>query len=158
MLVEQGFTECFIAMGDLERARSQGARFLDVTLANADHTLQALAWEANARIAMAGADRAGAADCIREAVATLDGFEAPLAGWRVHATAAECSERAGDGRAATRYRQLSRATILELADSLPPGEPLRSTFLSAAAVRVVLDRCPDDPRDACRRREACSRR
>jgi len=152
MLVEQGFTECFIAMGDLERARSQGARFLDVTLANADHTLQALAWEANARIAMAEADPARAAHCIHEAVATLDGFEAPLAAWRVHATAAECSERAGDGRAATRYRELSCATILELADSLPPGEPLRSAFLSAAAVRVVLDRCPDDPREACSRR------
>jgi hypothetical protein len=36
----------------------------------------------------------------------------------------------------------SRATILELADTFPPEEPLRSTFLSAPAVRVVLDRCP----------------
>jgi hypothetical protein len=36
----------------------------------------------------------------------------------------------------------SRATILELADTFPPEEPLRSTFLSAPAVRVVLNRYP----------------
>jgi hypothetical protein len=105
--------------------------------------LQALAWEANARVALAEADLARAADCIHEAVATLDGFEVPLAAWRVHATAAVYAERAGDRRAAKRHRELSRTTILELANSLTAEESLRSTFLSAPAVRVVLDRNPD---------------
>jgi hypothetical protein len=70
----------------------------------------------------------------------MEDFEVPLAAWRVHATAAACAERAGNRRAARRHRELSRATILELAESLPAEGPLRSTFLSAQAVRVVLDR------------------
>jgi hypothetical protein len=101
---------------------------------------QALAWEANARVAMADSDLAHAADCVGIAVATMEGFEVPLAAWRVHATAAACFERMGDGQAAQRFRELSRATVVRLADSLPAEDPLRSTFLSAPAVRGVLDR------------------
>ncbi len=140
MMVEHGFTESLLATGDLGRARPQAERFLEITLATEERMFQAFAWEANARLAMVESDLARAADCIGKAVATIEGFEVPLAAWRVHATAAECSERAGDRRAAKRYRNLSRATILELADSLPPEDPLRSTFLSALAVRAVLER------------------
>jgi DNA-binding winged helix-turn-helix (wHTH) protein len=140
LMVEQGFTDCLLATGDLRSARQHAGRFLDLTLASADRTSQALAWEVNARLAMAESDLARAVDCIGEAVGTIEGFEVPLAAWRVHATAAECAERTGDGRAAQRYRELSRATILQLADSLPPEEPLRGTFMSAPAVRAVLDR------------------
>jgi len=140
MMVEQGVTDCLLASGDLDRARPQAERFLELTLATADRMFQALAWEANARLAIAESDRVRANECAAKAVATIEGFEVPHAAWRVHATAAESAERAGDGRAAQRFRELSRATILQLANSMPPEDPLRSTFLSAPAVRVVLDR------------------
>jgi DNA-binding winged helix-turn-helix (wHTH) protein/tetratricopeptide (TPR) repeat protein len=140
MLVEQAMTETLLASGDLGRARAQAERFLETTLATAERTFQGLAWEANARLAIAVSDLVRADNCIDKAVATIEGFEVPLAAWRVHATAAECAERAGDGRAAERFRELSRATILQLASSMPPEDPLRSIFLSAPAVRVVLDR------------------
>jgi tetratricopeptide (TPR) repeat protein len=139
MLVEQGVTESLLARADLDRARPQAKRFLEITLATADRMFQALAWEANARVAMAEANLKRAADCIGKAVATIEGFEVPLAAWRVHATAAECAQRAGSEGAAQRSRDLSRVTILELANSLPPEEPLRSTFLSAPLVRSVVD-------------------
>jgi DNA-binding winged helix-turn-helix (wHTH) protein/tetratricopeptide (TPR) repeat protein len=140
MMVEHGVTDALLAKGDRRRARAQAGRFLEITLASADRMFQALAWEANARLAMAESDLTRAADCVGRAVASIEGLEVPLAAWRVHATAAECADRARDGRAARRHRELGRATILQLADSLPPEEPLRSTFLSAPAVRVVLDR------------------
>jgi tetratricopeptide (TPR) repeat protein len=140
LMLEQGVTDCLLATGDLRRARPHAERFLDLTLATADRTSQALAWEANARLAMAESDLARAAQCIGNAAAAMEDFEVPLAAWRVHATAAACAERAGNRRAARRHRELSRATILELAESLPAEGPLRSTFLSAQAVRVVLDR------------------
>jgi hypothetical protein len=140
MMVEHGVTDALLAKGDLRRARAQAERFLEITLASADRMFQALAWEANARLAMVESDLARAADCIGRAVASIEGLEVPLAAWRVHATAAECADRARDGRAAQRHGELSRTTILELADTLPLEEPLRSTFLSAPAVRVVLDR------------------
>ena len=110
----------------------------ELTLATADRMFQALAWEANARLAMAETDLARAADCVAKAVDAMDGFEVPLAAWRVHATAAELAQRAGDEALAAHNRELSRATILKLANSLPAEEPLRNTFLSAPSVSKVL--------------------
>src|SRR5262249_31733909 len=138
LMVEQGVTDCLLASGDLRRAQPQAERFLELTLATADRMFQGLAWEANARIAMAESDLARAEVCIGKAVAAIEGFEVPHATWRVHATAAECAERAGNRRAARRHRELSRATILELADSLRAEEPLRNTFLSAPVIRVLF--------------------
>jgi hypothetical protein len=69
---------------------------------------------------------------------TMEGFEVPLAAWRVHATAAELYEHTGNSGAADHHRDLSRTTILQLAQSLPVEEPLRDTFLSAPFVCKVL--------------------
>src|SRR5271157_6331869 len=40
--------------------------------------------------------------------------------------------------AAKKHRELSRATIMKLANSLPVEEPLRQIFLSAPIVRKIL--------------------
>ena len=69
----------------------------------------------------------------------MEGFEVPLAAWRVHGTAAELYARLGHNAAAEQHRASSRATILGLADSLPHDEPLRTRFLSAPAVRQIVD-------------------
>ena len=52
--------------------------------------------------------------------------------------AAALCDRMGSVESAKRHRQLSRATILKIADSLAPGEPLRNTFLSATAVAEIV--------------------
>src|SRR5262249_41979842 len=103
LMVEQGVTHCLLASADLRRAQPQAECFLELTLATADRMFQGLAWEANARIAMAESDLARAEVCIGKAVAAIEGFEVPHATWRVHATAAECAERAGNRRAARRH-------------------------------------------------------
>ena len=41
------------------------------------------------------------------------------------------------------HRELSRTTILRLADSLTTEEPLRKTFLSGVSVRKVLGNVAD---------------
>jgi hypothetical protein len=58
-----------------------------VTLATAERTWQALAWDANARVAEVALDLQRAQDCIAKTVVTMEGFEVPLAAGRVHATA-----------------------------------------------------------------------
>ena len=68
----------------------------------------------------------------------MQGFEVPLAAWRVHATIAELYRARDNGELADHHRELSSATILQLADSLGTEEPLRKTFLSATSVRRVL--------------------
>ena len=138
MQLQSSLTELWLAKGDLKQARTEAERFLEVTLVTAERTWQALAWEANARVAMAQRDLERAHECITNALSTMEGFEVPLAAWRVHATAAELCRGSEKSKEAEHHRELSRATILKLADSMPADEPLRKIFLSAPSVRKVL--------------------
>jgi DNA-binding winged helix-turn-helix (wHTH) protein len=138
LLLESGLTELWIAKGDMVRARAEAERFLKTAQRTAEHTWQALAWEVNARIAIAQDELQVAGDCIDQAMSALDGFEAPLAEWRVHATAAGYNASAGDTIRAKEHLESSRATIHKLADSLAEEPALRRIFLSTPQVREIL--------------------
>jgi hypothetical protein len=109
-----------------------------MSLATEERTWQGLAWEINARVALANRDEARARDCIARGISTMQGFEVPLAAWKIHATAAHIEEESGHLESARLHRDVSRATIMQLANSLPEQEPLRKIFLSATAVARVL--------------------
>jgi DNA-binding winged helix-turn-helix (wHTH) protein len=138
LVVESALTELRLAKGDIVHARAQAERFLQAALATAERTYQAFAWEVNARVAMAESDLARAQDCIAKALSTMEGFEVPLAAWRVHATATELYTLVGNKKSAEHQRELSHATILKLANSLPAEHSLRKTFLSAPSVSKIL--------------------
>jgi len=140
MPLAAGLTELWLAKGDRVRARLEAERFLDLSLATAGRTWHGLAWETSARVALADQDLARARDCIAKAVSTIEGFEVPLATWRVHATAAHIEAQSGHSESVRAHQEISRATILRLANSLPEDEPLRGIFLSAAPVARVLHR------------------
>lgn len=140
MRLESALIEFWLAKSDLAQARPQAESFLKIALATAEHTWQALACEVNARVALAELHLTRAQDCIAKGLSAMEGFEVPLAAWRVHATAAGLYARAGDQELATQYRKLSRATIMKLANPLGAEDPLRTTFLSAPTVRGILDR------------------
>jgi hypothetical protein len=91
---------------------------------------------------MAEGDRKRAQECTAKALSTMEGFEVPLAAWRVQATATEFYELRGNRESADHHRQLSRASILKLSNSLPVEEPLRKTFLSAPPVAKILGNAP----------------
>jgi hypothetical protein len=139
MPLESAVTEFWLAKCDLNQARPQAESFLKIALATAEHTWQVLAWEVNARVALAELDRPRAQECIARGLSAMEGFEVPLAAWRVHATAFELYQNSGDRDLAQRHLALSRDTIMKLANSLPAEEPLRQTFLSAPAIRKILD-------------------
>jgi DNA-binding winged helix-turn-helix (wHTH) protein/tetratricopeptide (TPR) repeat protein len=138
MLQQSALAELWLAQADLQKARAEAEKFLHVTLATAERTWQALAWEVNARVAMADLDVAGAHDFIAKGLSATEGFEVPLASWRVHGTAADLHARTGNSELAEYHRALSRDTIMKLANSLPATDPLRRTFLSAPAIRNIL--------------------
>jgi hypothetical protein len=138
MPLAAGLTELWLAKGDRVRARLEAERFLEMSLATEERTWQGLAWEINARVALANRDEARGRDCIARGVSTVQGFEVPLAAWKVHATAAHIEEESGYLESARLHRDVSRATIMQLANSLPEQEPLRKIFLSAPAVARVL--------------------
>lgn len=138
MPLEWGLTELWLAERNLTQAGPQAERFLSVTLTTSERTWQALAWEANARVAIAEGDLDRAQECIAKALSTMEGFEVPLAAWRVHAAAFELYQNSGDRDFAESHLVLSRKTIMKLANSLPAEEPLRQTFLSAPMVHKIL--------------------
>jgi hypothetical protein len=140
MPLAAGLTELWLATGDRARARLEAERFLEMALATTERTCQGLAWEINARVALANQDHARARDCIGKALRTVQGFEVPVATWQVHATAAVIEEKSGNLESARPHREVSGAAILRLASSLPEEEPLRKIFLSAPAVARVLNR------------------
>jgi hypothetical protein len=136
MPLHSALTEVWLKKGDLEKARWEAQEFLKASLNTRERTFQALAWETNARIAMISGDHASVADCIGKALSIVERWEIPLAGWRVHATAAEAATAPELAHAQWR---LSAETITRLADSLSPTEPLREIFLSAPPIRRILD-------------------
>jgi tetratricopeptide (TPR) repeat protein len=140
MALAAGLTELWLAMGDRVRARTEAEHFLQISLDTADRHWQGLAWESNARVALADQNYHRARECIGKAVATVQGFEVPLAAWRVHATAADIEEESGNPGSVRFHRDISRSTILQLANSLPEREPLREIFLSAPLVSRILNR------------------
>jgi predicted ATPase/DNA-binding winged helix-turn-helix (wHTH) protein len=149
MPLESALTELWLAKGDLAQARAQAERFLKIALATAEHTWRALAWEVNARVSMAELDLTRAQDCIAKGLSATEGFEVPLAAWRVHATAFELYQDSGDRDLAERHLALSRETVMKLANSLPTEEPLRQTFLSAPVVRKILGNNVEKSKIAC---------
>lgn len=87
---------------------------------------------------MAELDLRRAQDCIAKGLSAMEGFEVPLASWRVHATASELYQNSGDRDLAERHLALSRETVMKLANSVPTEEPLRQTYLSAPMIRKIL--------------------
>ena len=134
--LESATTELWLARDDFAQAQLHGEEFLRGALATAERTWHALAWEVNARIAMAGGDLTRAAQKIAEALLVIEGTELPLAAWRVHATAAAIYELQEDQVKAEHHGALSRTTILLIANSLPPEHRLRDSFLSGALGRT----------------------
>ena len=142
MMLGQTLTDVWLAKDDLMQAGPEAERFLALTLTTAERTWQALAWEASTRVAMAEDDHHRARACIEKALSAMEGFEVPLAAWRVHRSAADLNSRGGNEAAAKRHRELSRSTVLKLANSLPDNDPLRDTFLSAPSVHGIVGAGP----------------
>jgi DNA-binding winged helix-turn-helix (wHTH) protein len=128
----------FLSRGELARARDQGEQLVAEACATAERTWQALAWDVNARIALAEGDSRQAWNLIERGLAALEDVEAPVAAWQVHATAAEILEALGDSPSAGSHRKSGRDTVLRLAASLAPYEVSRRTFLSSPAVSRLL--------------------
>jgi len=128
----------WLLSGKVSEARAAADRFLQSALSTADPHLQALAWELQARVAMAENDGAGAREAIQHSLAIVDSFEIPVAAWQTHAAAWQFYQQAKEHKAAEANRQRAEACILKIANSFAPDEPLRATFLAAAPIRRIL--------------------
>ncbi len=90
------------------------------------------------RVAIANEDWGRAEDCVRKGLEIVDRFEAPVAGWQVHATAWRLYQSRQQYAEAESHRERAQADIFKIADSFPKGEPLRESFLSAAPIARIF--------------------
>jgi len=95
LLTQWTLAGLWLSRGELERAREEGKLLLTNAGATAERTWQALAWDVNARIALAGGDLRHARDQIERGLAAIEAVEAPVAAWQAHATAAEVLDLSG---------------------------------------------------------------
>ncbi len=77
MMLGQALAEVWLAEDDLTQAGTEAERFLALTLATAERTWQALAWEASTRVAMAEDDHHRAAEETRRRPNVTASFPAP---------------------------------------------------------------------------------
>jgi len=128
------------AQGDFTRARQEAERLCELAAHPGERTYLALGKRLLAEIAFAERKWGQAEAVVSQALAVLEGAEAPLAEWRVCATAAQLHQRRGDKAEAQTYWTRSAAVLKRLADSLSEVPALRHSLLNAPRVRGVLRR------------------
>jgi tetratricopeptide (TPR) repeat protein len=138
MQARLGSSEVRLQAGDIPNARIEVDDLLESALSTEEPNIQALAWEAKARVAWAEKDSDGARRCIENALAILDKVEIPVSAWRVHATAWDLYSHQREDESAEAHRARAKELIMKIADSFKQGEPLRESLLSAAPVRRIF--------------------
>jgi tetratricopeptide (TPR) repeat protein len=115
-----------IVIGDLDRAQSSASQFHEVTSAAPDRPFLALCYEAMARIAIRKQDAQLAGVHLAAAISILRHARLPHAAWRVYRTTAVLYESLGQAQRAAKWQDRSSQVIASLAETLDPGDPLRS--------------------------------
>ena len=133
-----GLAHAWLESGDIKRAKIETEALFEATNACGNVDIRALAWDARARVAMAGGDNQFADESLRNAFALLDNGRAPIAAWRIYATAANLAKRKREPVAAEEHRKAAFNIIACLADSYQAGHPLKETLLSARPLSRLL--------------------
>ena len=134
-----GLGEVALAEGALTEASAHAGLLLKEVDAGREVTIQALAWDLQARIALARDERPLARQSVTRALTCLEAATVPMAAWRVYDTARAVELRSGNTAAANEYRQQAMTIIDRMAVSLDPWPDLRDGLLRDARVREILD-------------------
>jgi hypothetical protein len=138
MMAHLESSNAWLLTGNIVNARTAADGFLESALATSDPYLPALAWDLQARVAMAESDLQSARESIQRALAIVDSSEIQSAAWQIFATASQVCRHAKELKTAETYRDCAESYILQIVDSFEPDEPLRATFLTADPVRRIL--------------------
>ena len=139
LTAQLGLSEVWLQSGNLSNARLNADEFLKSALSTADPHVQALAWELQARVAVAEKNWSGAERAIKKGLEILETFEVPMAAWRLHATAWDFYRNTNNKEATDQHIQHAAACVLQIADSFSLDEPLRQKFLTAVPVQRIIE-------------------
>jgi len=140
MMADLESSNAWLLSGNIVNARTVADGLLNSALSTSDPYLQALAWDLQARVAMAESDLRGARESIQRALAIVNSSEILAAAWQIFATASQVCKYAKELETAEAYSDRAEACVLKIANSFAADEPLRATFLSADPVRRILHR------------------
>jgi tetratricopeptide (TPR) repeat protein len=138
IIARWGLAHACLELGDIRRAKIETEALFEATNTCGNVDMRALAWDAKARAAMAGGDDQFADESLRNAFELLDNGRAPIAAWRIYATAANLARRKREPVAAEEHRKAAFNIIASLGDSYQAGHPLRETLLSARPLSRLL--------------------
>lgn len=138
MIAQLGMSEAWLQANNIQEAGMEADAFSKSALQTADPHLQVLAWEIQARVALAKEQWTNVKSCLAQAIAVLHRFDVPVAAWRVHATAWQLYRSQQRHSEAEMHRERAEENIFRIADSFPADEPLRASFLSAAPIAHIL--------------------
>ncbi|MFM0740155.1 AAA family ATPase [Paraburkholderia xenovorans] len=121
LALEWGWADLAIAGDDRDASQHRAHRFLERALATEERTWQALAWDTMARASLNEGDLARAAGHLKAAFSATEGFETPLANWRLQRTSAWLHEARGDTQRMAVARQCCIESRARLAGSISQG-------------------------------------
>jgi len=137
ILLQDGLSRYWLAEGQLAQARREAETMLELVAPPGERTYLALAHRMLAEIAIATQRWDEAETEISRALAALEGAEAPLAEWRVCATAAKISNQLSDTTEAAQHMRRSAEMLNMLAGSLSEDDPLRQSLLTILGMRGI---------------------
>ena len=138
MPLHYGLSTYWLEQGDYRQARQEAERVLQVATPPGERTYLALSQGMLTEIALAQHKWEDAEAALSQALAVLEGAEAPLAEWRVCALAARLHTQRRRTAEAARYWTRGATVLQRLADSLGAAEDLRHSLLTIPAVQTIL--------------------
>jgi DNA-binding winged helix-turn-helix (wHTH) protein/tetratricopeptide (TPR) repeat protein len=137
MPLRLGLGEYWLGRRKFGRAREEMKELCRLAAAPGERTYLALGHQGLAEAALGEGERAMAEREVAEALRVLDGFEAPVAAWRVYATAARVEEARGRRSRAEAYWGQGAAVLERVATGLQDDGDLYHSFLAQPAVEAV---------------------
>src|SRR5262245_19329763 len=135
-----GLSRYWLAQGELAQARREAEALHGLAAAPGERTYLSLSLQTLAEIAMAAQDWQEAEATVERSLATLEGAEAPLAAWRVCATAGRLYDRFGRITEAAGHWRRSAETLTQLANSLGGADRLRQSMGANPDAQSILRR------------------
>ncbi|MCI0390794.1 MAG: AAA family ATPase [Acidobacteria bacterium] len=137
LLLHDGLSRYWLAQDELAPARREAESLSELAASPGERTYLALAHRTLAEIAMAAQQWDEAENVVSRALSALEGAEAPLAEWRVCATAAQLYEQLGRTTDAAHHWRRSAEVLDRLADSLGEADQLRQSMGANPAVQAI---------------------
>ncbi len=140
MPLRLGLGEYWMTQGNWRQARDEAEQLCMRAAQPGERTYLALSHRLLAAIALEQRNWDEAEQEVRRSLSLLEGIEAPLAEWRVCATAAQLATQRRRQAQARSYWERSKVVLLRLANALAQHDALRQTFLAQPLVTKILQR------------------